>query len=166
MNVSNLLTYLLKIYLTYFMALFSFYTIWNTSENQRFPDVFRVHGKWPVPWKGLRIIYFPVTCFGTYIRNSRLNRWKASYKMKLLIFLILMLNFSPIYVDKIIFILLTILLPFFPVWNIHNLLLSCIICLLFCFGCVFVVHTPRIYLSEIKVKFTCFSLWTYYYFEI
>ena len=114
MNVSNLLTYLLKIYLTYFMALFSFYTILNTSENQRFPDVFRVHGKWPVPWKGLRIICFPVTCFGTYIRNSRLNRWKASYKMKLLIFLILMLNFSPIYVDKIIFILLTILLPFFP----------------------------------------------------
>ena len=33
-----------------------FYTSWNTSEKQRFLDVFRAHWKIPVPWNGLRVI--------------------------------------------------------------------------------------------------------------
>ena len=55
-HINILLTYLLKKSLTHFMALTSFYSPWNTSEKQRFPDVFRGHRRRPVPWNWLRLI--------------------------------------------------------------------------------------------------------------
>ena len=55
MDFNILLIYFSKITLTHFMALISFYTPWNTSENQRFLDVFRGHRTRPVPWNGLRL---------------------------------------------------------------------------------------------------------------
>ena len=45
MDINILLTYLLKISLTRFMALVLIYTPWNISENQSFPDVSRGHRK-------------------------------------------------------------------------------------------------------------------------
>ena len=48
--------FLLKIsLLTHFLAPFSFNTPWNTSENQRFPGIFRRHRKRPVGWNGLGV---------------------------------------------------------------------------------------------------------------
>ena len=41
LNINILLKYLLKTSLTHFIALVFFYISWNTSENERFPDVFR-----------------------------------------------------------------------------------------------------------------------------
>ena len=52
----NILLFLLKIYLlTHFLPLVSFYTPWNPSENQRFPDVFRRFRKRLEVWNGLRL---------------------------------------------------------------------------------------------------------------
>ena len=48
LNMDILMKYLLKISLTHFIALVSFYTPRNKSENQRFPDVFMRHRKTPV----------------------------------------------------------------------------------------------------------------------
>ena len=47
---------LLKISLTHFLALESFYTLLNTSENQSFPDLVRRHREKPVPWNRLKVI--------------------------------------------------------------------------------------------------------------
>ena len=52
----SIFCYFVKILLTHFIALFSFYTSWNTSENKRFPDVFKGHWKGIVPWNSLRVI--------------------------------------------------------------------------------------------------------------
>ena len=46
----------LKIFMTHFMALVSFYTSWNISENYRFSYILKGHRKRAVPWNGLRII--------------------------------------------------------------------------------------------------------------
>ena len=71
MNTNILLTYLLKISLIIFITLIPFYTLWNTSENQRLPDVFRVYRKRPAPWNGLRVIKYSVTYFVTSTSNWR-----------------------------------------------------------------------------------------------
>ena len=49
MNINILVKYLLNISLIQFVALVSFYTPWNVSENQGFPDVFRGHHSWAPP---------------------------------------------------------------------------------------------------------------------
>ena len=46
-----------------------------------------------------------------------------------------MANLSPYNIDKIVFILLTFLKAFPPVWGMHNLLPSTVICFSFRFGC-------------------------------
>ena len=70
-KINILRTYLWKISLTYFMSLVFFYTLWNASESRRFPDVFRGHLKRPMPWNGLRAIYYSGTYFVAYINNWR-----------------------------------------------------------------------------------------------
>ena len=49
-----------------FMVLVSFCTSWNTSENQRFPDVFRRHWKRPVhtmKWVKNNLIFSYLFCY-------------------------------------------------------------------------------------------------------
>ena len=53
------------------LALVFFYTFRNTSEKLKFPDVFREHWKRAVPWNWLRVIYYSVTYFVTYLSNWR-----------------------------------------------------------------------------------------------
>ena len=51
-----LLIFLSKLSLViHFLALVSFNTPWNTSENHRSPYVLRVHRKRPVAWNGLQV---------------------------------------------------------------------------------------------------------------
>ena len=69
MNINILRTYLWRISLTYFIALVFFYTPWNASESQRFPDIFSGHLNRPMPWNGLRVIYPSGTYFVAYINN-------------------------------------------------------------------------------------------------
>ena len=111
-NINILQRYLLKIYLTHFMALVFFYTSWNTSENLRFLNVFRGHWKRPVAWNGLKVIWYSVTSFVTY-----LNNWRLFIQLKILLQngvvsfpqLILLSNLSPITLIKLFLFFLTLL---------------------------------------------------------
>ena len=74
-----------------------------------------------------------------------------------------MANLSPYNIDKIVFILLTFLKAFPPVWGMHNLLPSTVICFSFRFGCTDCsLYTKNLFDWE----FIYFSLWTNYYFVI
>ena len=74
-----------------------------------------------------------------------------------------MANLSPYNTDKIAFILLTLLTAFPPVWGMHNLLPSSVICFSFCFGCIDCsLYTKNLFDWE----FIYFSLWSNYYFVI
>lgn len=47
---------------------------------------------------------------------------------------------------------------FLPLWRMHDLLLSYLICFGYCFLCIVVVYTPNVYLIEVKViTVICFS---------
>ena len=63
-----------------------------------------------------------------------------------------MANLSPITLIKVFVFFLTLLVFFLPVWSMHNLLLSCVICFDFVLNVLIVVYTPRVYLSEVKVN--------------
>ena len=120
--------------LTHFMALVSFYTSWNTSENQKSPDVFRGYWKWLLPWNGLRVTFnlqllnLLLICVTEESKTEKLftkwNCWFSSsnayYKLTLI---------------KLFLFFLTLLVVFLNVWSMHNLLLSCVICFWFHFGC-------------------------------
>ena len=64
MNINILLTCLLKTCLTHFMAMVFYYTSWNTSETQRFPDDFRGHWKTSaMKWVNGHLIFSYLFCF-------------------------------------------------------------------------------------------------------
>ena len=78
MNINILLIYLLKVSLNCFMVLVFFYTPWNTSKDQRFSDVFRVHKKRLVPWSGLSgsfSLYLLILFITTAKLVTRWNCW-------------------------------------------------------------------------------------------
>ena len=60
----HLLTNLMKISLSYFMILVSFYTPWNTAENQKFLYVFKSHRRRSLAKNGLRVIQSSITYQG------------------------------------------------------------------------------------------------------
>ena len=54
-----------------FPGIVVFLCILPEKQNQRFPDVFRGHWKRPVLWNGLRVIWYQVLYFITYLSNWR-----------------------------------------------------------------------------------------------
>ena len=64
MDISILLTCLLKISLSHLVALVSFYTRWNTSESRWFLDVYTGHWKRSVPWNGPTNL--PTNCLSVF----------------------------------------------------------------------------------------------------
>ena len=142
--------------------------LWNKYEYQHFDifvkniyNPFHAPGLSPVPWNVLRVIQYSVIYCVTYlstVTEDSLYNWKASYKMRLLIFNFPQLintcgKFISCNVDKIVFILFKTSSDFFFQFEafiyiafMHNFFFD------FVLDVLIVAYAPWVCLSEVKVN--------------
>ena len=103
----------LKIPLIHFMALFSLYAPWNTSENQGL-DFSRGHRKRTMSRNGLRVVWSSVSYLVIYICNWRFIQLKSFWQNEIINFphLICTAKLSLVMLIKLFLIFLTLLVVF------------------------------------------------------